>query len=467
METKEESCTYKIGCCRVDYTGEMKDGLPSGSGTSQGSNGNTFIGYHEEGVPSSGILSTTHGDICGMFYLRRNKDDPMEDRLCGNGKFTLTRDVIEEKKGTVFQGQYISNYFYGVKSEKEDDWKISNSIFDINGNIIYVIHNYHIYRGMVREGEANGSGRIESFTKGTRDLRLIYEGEFQKDRVHGFGRAFWFNKGNMVAEFIGLVDGTDQPIFNGKLSEGTLTYLHSDYPIKYVQYSSQKKTAIQMKNGDSYVGDCGEHNIVMGILTYHGKGLLIRNKVSYDGTFHKGHFVEGCITYPDGTSQRGKFVDSPSLNPQDPISTSKPLLNGINCSVFMNKKRIQEGEFERGKFVFGIKNIWEDSIPIMFSHPGGQLIPNNSLDMVAMEDKFNSMVNIITSLQESERKAHEETKQLRRRVEFLEEKIERLNISSLPMTQLVRRQSAPAKCKRNISQASGGFDLDLVSLDDL
>jgi hypothetical protein len=132
-----------------------------------------------------------------------------------------------------------------------------------------------VYSGTLKDGYYDGNGDLEVYNcnLGNRKLEYIFNGEFQNNLFHGYGKLMFTNGDLYVGNFVnglyngyGVLSNNNNVIYDGNWLNGQMHGIGS--------YTS---------NGTYYTG--GFKNGY-----YFGNGVLLSNDLTYTGYFRNGLF---------------------------------------------------------------------------------------------------------------------------------------------------------------------------------
>ena len=255
------------------YEGEVKGGVPHGTGTMHWSNGTTFHGEWLHGAPyglgeqSDSSQSTLRGcfgeaGVSGpgerTFMVTLDGQDS-DDNNASQNKYVYKGDMIDNKMhgngkllwpdGRIYEGEFRADAIEGqgtmiwpagtdLRSQAGTDQKVKTKLS---------MKIMNTYQGRFRNGLFSGEGTLK-FANG-----VVYQGKFKCGRYHGLGKI------DMSA--------INQGQYSGQWEDGRIF---------------GKGTRI-WDNGDAYIGDFG----VNGKL--HGQGSFVwKNGSQYVGEFAHG-----------------------------------------------------------------------------------------------------------------------------------------------------------------------------------
>jgi hypothetical protein len=285
----------------LQYEGAFENGLRHGYGTS----------YHEDQVWYEGYWKDGkyHGN--GKFYINGHllyEGNWINSKLNGSGKkyrfdgkTVLYEGNFKDSEfhgnGTLYfyENKFVGTFIKGKVSTGDyykkvgDGWsKISQD----NKEGILLFDEGDYYFGQIEDKRAHGLGKHYA-----NNGRLIYEGEFEKDKYHGNG-----------IYFVG------DNIYKGRFSDGSFVY-------------GQQITKEKLIYEGNLIG-----------VQYHGVGKLYKHGyLSYEGEFFYGEkngigkefYINGIISY-EGQMKNGKR-------------------EGIGTSFHANGEKNYEGEYKFGR----------------------------------------------------------------------------------------------------------------------
>ena len=277
---KKRDCVYydhRINASGDVFDGEFIDGYPYGKCKIDYANGVKYDGYVVYGIPS-GFGTYFYPD--GMMYT----GDIYEGKKHGKGKLNF-------EKGSFYEGSFVDDIASGhgkinYSSGKKYIGEILNGL--PNGFGKFMFPNRNISEGYVQNGMKHGKGRIIN-----NEGIVIYYGDFDSDKAHGFGIYLEPKKYIYHGQFRENI-----PNGNGKYTFPNGTY----YEGSIVNNKKQGFGKQSYLDGTVYTGtfENGLKN---------GKGTITDvDSSSYVGIFKDDDFSDyGFMKYPNGSIYKVNF----------------------------------------------------------------------------------------------------------------------------------------------------------------
>lgn len=164
------------------YTGELKNGVPDGTGQITFASGDKYIGSFKDGK-QDGKGKLIYAD--GRVY----EGDFKQDRLDGQGTYTTSElTYVGTFKNDCFEGNGVMTFDFGDKYVGE----FKNNLYHGQGMMTFA--SGETYVGRFRNNEFDGYGVLMDGNG-----NAIYEGDFQNNTFNGYG-IFMNNDGSILYE---------------------------------------------------------------------------------------------------------------------------------------------------------------------------------------------------------------------------------------------------------------------------
>jgi len=142
-------------------------------------NGDIYSGYYKNDLKEgNGIMKNKNGEI---YEGKLNKNGEIE----GKGK-------MKYNNGYYYEGKWINDNRNdkGILYKNEEDYKIIINYKEIN----YLFNcKDHFYIGEFKNKMKKGKGIMNNYNE-ILNYKIIYEGEFKKDKREGFGILYFENR---------------------------------------------------------------------------------------------------------------------------------------------------------------------------------------------------------------------------------------------------------------------------------
>lgn len=194
-----------------------------------------------------------------------------EGKLNGFGKFV-------DENGTIYEGMFEQGVLNGngkIIKIKENKKTINKIVYRGNINNFKKegygteICDEYIYEGNFQDNRKKGKGKIQFLISGD-----SYEGEFDSDKITGYGHYIWSNKHEYIGDFIeGEMHGIGKYIW----PDG------NEYEGEYIKNIKEGNGKFKWNNGATFKGEF--HNGKAD-----GKGIMSYKGYNFDAVFKNGHF---------------------------------------------------------------------------------------------------------------------------------------------------------------------------------
>lgn len=220
-EYNKESSYYIID--GINNEGKNNNGKLNGFGKYRDENGTLYEGIFEQGV------------------------------LNGIGKIIMIKEIVNKEKGkTINKIVYKGN----INNFKKEGYGTE-------------ICDEYIYEGNFHNNRKKGNGKIQFLISGD-----SYEGEFDNDKITGYGHYIWSNKHEYIGDFIeGEMHGKGKYIW----PDG------NEYEGEYIKNIKEGNGQFKWNNGAIFKGNF--HNGRAD-----GKGVMTYKGYNFDAEFKNGHF---------------------------------------------------------------------------------------------------------------------------------------------------------------------------------
>ena len=263
----------------------------------------TYFGEMKNGVPDGTGFAVWHGNWEGHTYEGEFKDCNMH----GHGVYTWANgDKYDGEWKEGYRGRGIKTYTNGNKYDGE--WKDGNW----HGHGVWTWADGSKYDGNWKDGNQHGHG-VKTWASGSK-----YDGEWKDDLKHGHGvLTSYFEKydgdykdGKKHGQ--GVWTGANGDKYDGEWKDGKKhghgVYTRRNWNEKYV---GEWKNDMKNGNGVSTWSHNGKYDGEWENNKYHGHGVytgIYGNK--YEGEYKDGKkHGQGIFTYKNGTKYEGEFKD--------------------------------------------------------------------------------------------------------------------------------------------------------------